>query len=225
MFDTIILLSGPAEQLLLQRILLGFNPLLTIIRIGETSELNALTDDRLAHARLIGFATPVIVPQPIIDRLRYGAFNFHPGPPGYPGWAPAHFSLYNRETEFGATAHVMIGPVDAGPIIDVARFAIPADISVMALEGMAYAHLANLFLRLARALACDPQSPPPLPLAWGSRKYTRRAYQTMCEIPLDIPKDELQHRIEIFGRDHFGVSPTINLHGVAFRAVAPARAA
>jgi hypothetical protein len=46
----------------------------------------------------------------------------------------------------------------------------------------------------------------------------------MCEIPLDIQKSELDRRIKIFGGNHFGISPTISLHGVEFRAVVPAQA-
>jgi methionyl-tRNA formyltransferase len=173
----------------------------------------------LRRARLIAFVTPVIVPKTILTRLGYSAFNFHPGPPSYPGWAPAHFALYNRETEFGATAHVMVEQVDAGPIIDVALFPIPADSSVLGLEGLAYAHLAQMFWRMAGSLARDPEPPRTLSLKWGAKKYSRRAYRAMCDIPLDIPRDELERRIKVFGDNHFGMSPTINLHGIEFRAV------
>jgi methionyl-tRNA formyltransferase len=221
MFDTIILLSGPAEHATFPHVLLGHNPLLTVVHIGSPTDLDAMDSDLLRRARLIGFATPVIVPETILARLGYGAFNFHPGPPSYPGWAPAHFALYNRETEFGATAHVMTERVDAGPIIDVALFPIPARISVCGLDGLAYAHLAQLFWRMAKSLATNPEPPRTLPLQWGSRKYSRRAYRTMCDIPIDIPKDELKRRIEVFGGNHFGMSPTINLYGIEFRAVTP----
>jgi methionyl-tRNA formyltransferase len=168
--------------------------------------------------------TPVIVPADILHRLGYGAFNFHPGPPDYPGWAPAHFALYDRASEFGATAHIMVEQVDAGPILDVARFPIPADISVFGLEGMAYAHLAQLFWRMARSLATEVSPPPPLPIQWGAKKYSRRHYRTICDIPLDIAKDEFERRIKVFGGNHFGIAPTIHLHGVAFRAVMPGEA-
>jgi hypothetical protein len=56
---------------------------------------------------------------------------------------------------------------------------------------------------------------------WGSRKYSRRAYRQICDIPLDIPKDELERRLSVFGGNHFGMCPTINLHGIEFRAVLP----
>jgi methionyl-tRNA formyltransferase len=223
MFDTILLLAGAAEQSILPLALRGHNPLVTVIPVGSAAELAALDADLLRRARLIAFVTAEIVPPGVLARLGYGAFNFHPGPPSYPGWAPAHFALYDEATQFGATLHVMVEQVDAGPIIDVAFFPVPADISVLGLEGLAYAHLAQLFWRWAKSLATDPAPPPALPIEWGSRKYSRRAYRAICDIPLDIPKEELDRRVKVFGGNHFGITPTIHLHGIEFRAVAPPR--
>ena len=221
MFDTIILLAGQAEHAALPHVMCGHNPLITVLSVGTAADLAALDSDLLGRARLIAFVTPEIVSKSILAKLGYGAFNFHPGPPSYPGWAPAHFALYERATEFGATVHVMVEQVDAGPIVDVAMFPVPAGISVPGLEGLAYAHLAHLFWRLAKPLATDPQALPTRPIKWGSRKYSRRAYRQICDIPLDIPKDELERRLSVFGGNHFGMCPTINLHGVEFRAVLP----
>src|ERR1700677_1995147 len=184
MFDTILLLAGAAEQSILPLALRGHNPLLTVIPGGSAAGLAALDSDLLSRARLIAFVTAEIVPPSVLALLGYGAFNFHPGPPSYPGWAPAHFALYNREIEFGATAHEMIEQVDAGPIIGVALFPIPAEITVLGLEGLAYANLAQLYWRMAQSLATDAAPPPRLPLKWGSKKYSRRAYRAICDIPL-----------------------------------------
>jgi methionyl-tRNA formyltransferase len=222
MFDTVILLSGDAELSVLPHVLAGHNPYLKVIKAKTVFDLVALNSELLRRSRLIAFVTGVIVPVSILNRLGYGAFNFHPGPPSYPGWAPAHFALYNRESEFGVTAHVMIERVDAGPIVDLTLFPIPADISVLGLEGLAYAHLAHLFWRMAGSLATDASLPPTRPVEWGPKKYSRRNYRDMCVIPLDIGREEFERRIRIFGGGYFGVVPTINLHGVEFRAVIPA---
>jgi len=222
MFDTIILLAGQAEQVAMPPVLRAYNPQLSVISVATAADLAALDSDLLERARLIAFVTPEIVSSSVLAKLGYGAINFHPGPPDYPGWAPSHFALYERAMEFGATVHVMVEQVDAGPIIDVARFPVPRDISVLGLEGLAYAHLAQQFWRMAKSLATDPKLPPVLAIEWGSRKYSRRAYRAMCDIPLDIPKDELDRRLKVFGGNHFGISPTINLHGIEFRAVLPA---
>ncbi len=219
MFDTIILLAGQAEQVAMPPVLCAHNPRLTVVSVATSADLAALDPDLFERARLIAFATPEIVSKSVLATLGYGAINFHPGPPDYPGWAPAHFALYERATEFGATVHNMVERVDAGPIIEVAHFPIPADIAVLGLEGLAYAHLARLFWSMAKSLATDPNPPPVLPVKWGNRKYSRRAYRAICDIPLDIPKDELDRRLKVFGGNHFGMCPTIHLHGIEFRAV------
>lgn len=218
MFDTIILLTGQIERAALPCALTGHNPNLTILLIERPEELAALSHDVLRRSRLIAFVTPVIVPRSILDQLGYGAVNFHPGPPSYPGWAPAHFALYDEADEFGATVHLMVEKVDAGPIIDLALFPLPADISVFGLEGMAYARLAFLFWRMARELACDPVLPPPLGVPWSTRKNSRNHYLELCDIPLDISQAELERRMRVFGGNYFGVAPTVRLHGVEFRA-------
>ena len=221
MLDTIILLAGPAEQAVFPAVLRAHNPELTVLSIGTAHDLAALGSDLLARSRLIAYVTPEIVSADALAGLGYGAINFHPGPPEYPGWAPSHFALYERATEFGATVHVMVERVDAGPIIDVARFPIPSGVSVLSLEGLTYGHLAQMFWRMARSLATEEGAPRTLPIEWGRTKYSRRAYRAICDIPLDIAKDELERRLSVFGGNYFGIGPTINLHGVEFRAVLP----
>ena len=201
MFDTIILMTGAAERPIFTSVLSTHNPCLTIIPVETLAELNALAPDRLARARLIAYVASVVVPADVLDRVGYGAYNFHPGPPTYPGWAPAHFALYRRATEFGATAHLMVARVDEGPIVGVEMFSIPPGSSVASLEGMAYARLSLLFWTLAKPLARRSERLPQLPAQWSGTKTTRRDYAALREIPRDIQQDELDRRIELFGDD------------------------
>lgn len=219
MFDTIILLTGPVEQAVLTSALLGHNPKLGVHWAASPDDFSRFDMNALARSRLVAFATPVIVPPDVLAALGYGAYNFHPGPPEFPGWAPAHFALYERAAEFGATVHAMVARVDSGPIVEAVHFPFPPDIGVQGLEGLAYAHLAKLFWRFARYLATESEPLPQCELQWGHRKYSRRAYQAICDIPLDISKDELDRRLRVFGGNHWGMAPAINLHGVEFRAV------
>jgi len=209
MLDTIILLAGAAERPVLRSLLQVHNPQLTVIAVETRDDLAALSPDQLARGRLVAFVTPEIVPASVLAGLGYGAINFHPGPPSYPGWAPAHFALYDQAREFGATLHVMVERVDEGPIVGVEMFAIPPGASVASLEGMAYARLSFLFWTLAGPLASVSERLPELPLRWSGTKSTRRHYAALCEVPLDIARDELDHRIEVFGEDpNFGSRPT-----------------
>src|SRR5271167_2695957 len=166
MFDTVILLSGAVERTALPAVLFEHNPQLKVLPVEHADQLATLSEDLLRRSRLVAYVTPVIAPPAILSQLGYGAVNFHPGPPSYPGWAPAHFALYDQAAEFGATVHIMVEKVDAGPIIDLALFPIPPDTSVFGLEGMAYARLAFLFWRMARELACDVSLPAALSVEW-----------------------------------------------------------
>jgi methionyl-tRNA formyltransferase len=219
MFDTIILLTGPIEQRPLEALLHGHCPRLTIHSLSDEGDFAAFDDATLKRARLLAFASPVIVPPQILGALGFGAYNFHPGSPDYPGWAPAHFAMYDGASEFGATVHVRAERVDCGPIVDRVLFKIPSDITVQGLEGLAYAHLAQLFWRLSKALVTQAEPLPTQSLQWGTKKSSRRAYQAICNIPLDISKEELDRRMRVFGGNHYGIAPTIKLHGIEFRAV------
>lgn len=221
MFDTIILLTGPLERLIFMTVLSEHNPCLTLVPVETLAGLNALDSDTLSRARLIAYVTDVIVPANVLDQLGYGAYNFHPGPPTYPGWAPAHFALYERAKEFGATAHAMVARVDEGPIVGIEMFSIPQGVSVASLEGMAYARLSYLFWTLAQPLATSSEPLAQLRVRWSGKKGTRRDYAEICNIPPDIPSSELNRRIKVFGCGDFGIVPTIHLHGIEFRAVRP----
>lgn len=199
MFDTIILLTGPVEQPALADKLRNHNPQLNFIATGSVAELLALKPAQLRRARLISFVTPVIVPAQTLAELGYGAYNFHPGPPHYPGWMPSHFAIYDRAKEFGATAHEMIESVDAGAIVAVDLFDIPKDATVAILEQMAYARAARLFWTLADSLANKRDPLPALAVRWCGRKCTRRRLAELAALPDDLSQDEKDRRIRVFG--------------------------
>lgn len=221
MFDTIILLTGPVEEATLATVLRAHNRQLNIRGVKSLADLEALKPELLSRARLIGFVTPVIVPKRILQGLGYGAYNFHPGPPHYPGWVPSHFAIYDGATEFGATAHVMNERVDTGPIISVELFGIPPNTTVLDLEQLALTSLARLFWNLANLLATHSEPLNPLEITWSGPKSTRRNYAALCEISAEISKNELERRLDVFGAGHFGMSPTVTVHGHRFCYIAP----
>jgi len=219
MFDTIILLTGPAEQEPLATVLKKYNPHLTVHAVGTLADLNAVEPQLLPRARLISFLTSILVHNRILDRLGYGAYNFHPGPPNYPGWMPSHFATYDKTTDFGVTAHIMTQKVDAGPIVGVDLFPVPPNTGVLELEKMTFVALARLFWHLAPVLATQRAPLPELPVRWRGRRTTRKMYARMCELPPNISKQELERRVPIFGSGHLGIDMTVTLHGHQFRYV------
>jgi methionyl-tRNA formyltransferase len=223
--DTIVFLTGPVEHSVLAPILVGHNPDLTVKFASTLADIAALEPRLLKQARLVAYATGVVVPPRVLGELGHGAYNFHPGPPRYPGLAPAQFAVYDGASEFGATAHIMIERVDAGPIVGAELFQVPSNIDVLGLEALAYLHLVRLFRRLAKALATQPEPLQELPIRWSGRKSSRRSYAAMCDINVDITKEELARRIRAFDHNKLGLHPTVRLHGLEFRFVADSAAA
>jgi methionyl-tRNA formyltransferase len=221
MVEGLALLTDASEQVALSRILRSFRPDLTIWPVSDIAELRKLEPASLRKARLVAFASGVIVPADLLVRFGHGAYNFHPGPPNYPGWVPAHFALYDRADAFGVTFHAMAERVDSGAILDVVSFPIPQGCSLMGLGELAYAHLLQLFEVWAEPLARETFLTPRCALSWSGRANTRRRYKDACDIPLDISRDELWRRMRAFGGNHYGIVPAIKLHGVTFTASPP----
>jgi methionyl-tRNA formyltransferase len=220
MFDTIILLTGRDEFSVFAPRLRDCNPALTVLPAFILDDLLAIPPRQLRRARLIAFTTDVIVPGLVLDQLGHGAYNFHPGPPQYPGWAPAHFATYDRATDFGCTMHRMVERVDAGPIVAVDPFAISPGLTVGGLEHLVYTKLIEMFVSMAPMLATQALPLPESDVLWGNNRKTRADFAAICQIPLTISPEELTHRIAVFG-DSVGILPTLELHGYRFTFVAP----
>lgn len=218
MFDTVILLTGAAEHSVFTTVLRGHNPDLTIIPVFTAEDLAAIEPQWLQRARLIAFTTRAVVPPEILDRLGFGAYNFHPGSPQYPGLAPAHFALSDGAREFGGTVHRMTRRVDVGPIVDVETFEIPPGITVSGLEELTYTKLVQIFWRLAGNLASHSEPLVERAVRWGAGRSSRRGHRDLVAIPRTTPVDKLQGRHKAFG-SHHGTASKIHPRGFPFRAV------
>ena len=187
----IVLLTGDAEAPFLTNVLEEQAPVPTVTRTGSIKELEALAGrpSGIAEARLIAYCTSVIVPGSILDQLDRPAYNFHPGPPNYPGVYPANFAIYDKAAKFGVTAHVMMNKVDSGPIVAVEWFDIKDWWTAANLEENAYTALYKMFCTLAPALSDPGTDLPEIDAQWGGRKTTRQDYDALSQ-PVALLSDE-----------------------------------
>lgn len=73
--------------------------------------------DSLAIDFIITLAYGQIVPQAVLDKPRFGAFNFHGSLlPKYRGASPIRYALIHGEKETGMTLMKMVLAMDAGPM-------------------------------------------------------------------------------------------------------------
>ena len=118
--EEVVLLTGEVEGPHFRTMLESCNPHLVIVHAQTLEQLETAflrPPGGGGPRRLVAFSTSVIVPKTILGTLQVPAYNFHPGPPTYPGSHAASFAIYDGAEHFGATVHVMEEKVDCGPIV------------------------------------------------------------------------------------------------------------
>jgi methionyl-tRNA formyltransferase len=212
----IVLLTGMQEAPHLARFLNQHNPALIVTHVQTRDELALALHPARPGIRLIGFCTSIVVPAAALAACDRGAYNFHPGPPTHPGRHPASFAIYEGIARFAATAHEMRARVDSGPIVGVEWFDLPPAPRLAQVEKLTFEASVALFRRLGPLLATSADPLPIEDIRWNGRKSTQAAFDTMCELPLDIGAAELDRRVRAFAD---GLKGTLffRVHGRIFR--------
>ncbi len=163
------------------------------------AELEAALASDIKNTRLISFGSGVIVPASVLARLSGPAYNFHPGPPNYPGIFPSVFALYDGVSEFGVTLHEMVTQVDSGPIVAVETFAITKDCDRLMLDTASFAALLKLLEKFAPALADVTTSLPRLTQGWSGIRRSRKHFDEFCHLPENADEEEFLRRLRAAG--------------------------
>ena len=193
----LILLSDPPIAAHFRPILAADDAAMSCVATKE--ELVNLVEQLPPGARLFAIATSVIVPPTILEALDFEAYNFHPGPPERPGLYPSVWALYEGDPAFGVTIHRMTETVDAGEIIDVARFDIPEGAHRVDLDTLAYQHGSDLIARFAPRIRDDADITPIGHEVWSGRRTTTRDFSSLCALPADVSEEEFQRRYRAVG--------------------------
>ncbi len=169
---------------------------------------------------IISFLSPWILPQEILNKAKIAAINFHPAPPEYPGIGCYNFAIYNDDNEYGATCHHMLRKVDSGQIITVKRFPIESHETVLSLKEKTMNILMLLFYEIMDIIIKGKD----LPISsenWHRDAYTRKDFQDLCRLSLQMPEEELVKRLKATyfagARDY----PNIEIGGKIYLLVDP----
>lgn len=194
----IILLCGDVEAPHLTGLLKRHNGELDVEWVNSFGSLTLAAGD-LTDTRLIAMLTDVIVPESILSRLDGPAYNFHPGPPEYPGSHAAGFAVYDDAADFGVTLHEMAARVDSGPIIEVRRYDMPPSKKFINVEMLAFEHLMEMFRDRAQHLACEDTPLPHSGDQWIGPKRTKAEAKRLSAIEPDLTEEEINRRYRAFG--------------------------
>ena len=190
----IVLLCEAMDAKELAAILRRANPKLAISPVETKDALIAHCETPQPGRRLVAFCTSVIVPETVLDTLAGDAYNFHPGPPNYPGLYPACFAIYDGAARFGATCHALTRNIDDGPIIEVNTVDIAPDITRLDLEALSRQLVTRLFITMAPALATVEGRLPERDINWSGKAARQEDFDALCHLPSDVSKDEFDRR-------------------------------
>ena len=184
MAASIIILTGKAEWPFLRDVLKEQAEDLRVSWAPNGRELEyTCGGQNVSKTRLIAFCSSVIVRPEILSLFDGPAYNFHPGPPSYPGVHSANFAIHEGAKSFGVTAHVMTPEIDHGPLVGVDWFDIPDNINSKLLEERAFTRLYTLFTSLAPALVDTNKNLPILNEGWVGRRRTINDFAAISQHP------------------------------------------
>lgn len=213
---SLTLLSDQRFAPALAGVLRQANPDAQVTCAHSLADIHASVADPSSRHRLVAFCTDIIVPADILSRCKTGAYNFHPGPPEYPGIYPSCFAIYDGADRFGSTAHEMTEIVDQGAIVATDHFEISSDIDRFALDALAFESVMRLFQRLAPQLVTLDNPLRPSDEQWSGRARTKKDFSDLCLLPKDVDRDEFERRYRAVGEgpNH---ALTVNIYGHQFR--------
>ena len=185
----IILLTGETESPILSGELLRYNQSLDIVIAHDQADLTQAANKIDGGTRLLSFCTSVIVPSSLLKDLPGPAYNFHPGPPKYPGIGCFNFALYNNEKYYGVTMHEMSKIVDSGKIIKTKYFPIKK-MNLLQLIEKSYESMFTVFKKeipkilKSKKLIYSKQK-------WKRKAYTRKNFVELCKLNLNMSPQKI----------------------------------
>ncbi|MGB1875720.1 MAG: formyltransferase family protein [Rhodospirillaceae bacterium] len=193
------MLMGDVEADALGRFLTSENSGLEIIAAPTREQLDTACANPESGTRLIALCSSVIVPGTHLEAIDCGIYNFHPGPPSYPGRYPSVFALYEGAKNFGVTVHHMVARVEEGPIVAAEWFPVPEYCDLETLDTLSFKALVSLFGRLAKPLATDPSPLRTKGIGWSGTKCSKTDCDVLCTVDASTSPAESEKRIRACG--------------------------
>ena len=164
---------------------------------------------------LISFLNSRYIDSTVRKKIKLGSFNFHPGPPEYPGFGCYNFALLDKVKFYGSTLHVINDKFDNGKIINVKKFKISYKrIDLNKLIIMTHRNItkqAKDFIDLVRGGRLKIKSN----LKWKRKAYSREEFENARKIKLTDSKSNVLKKIKAFTYKDYE-SVYINFKGLKF---------
>ena len=164
---------------------------------------------------LLSFLSPLYIDKSVRKRIRINSFNFHPGPPEYPGFGCYNFALLDKSKFYGSTVHIINDRFDNGKIINVKRFKISYErLNLEKLINKTHKNTlyqAKAFINgiLNKKIKISGS------FKWKRKAYTKKEFEKAREVKLNETKANILRKIKAFSYKNFE-SVFINFKGCKF---------
>ena len=164
---------------------------------------------------LISFLNPKYINKRVRSNIRLNSFNFHPGPPEYPGFGCYNFALLDEVNFYGSTIHLMNEKYDSGQIINVKKFKISHE--KINLEKLIKLTHNNIFKQAKKFVEdiIKKKINGNNKLRWKKKPYTKKEFELAREIKLYDSKKNILKKLKAFTYKGYE-SVYINLKGIKF---------
>jgi methionyl-tRNA formyltransferase len=168
---------------------------------------------------ILSFRSHHILKKKLIKKAKYGAINFHPGPPEYRGIGCVNYALYENSKNYGVTAHLIDEKIDHGKIINTKIFKIRKHDSVESLLQRTYNFQVKQAIQIIRSLSDDPKNLQKMvennkEKKWSKKIKKRNFLNKFYVINKNTSRIELKKKIRATVTKKF--KPYVMIHGVKF---------
>ena len=152
---------------------------------------------------LISFLNSMYIDKSVRKKIKINSFNFHPGPPKYPGFGCYNFALLDNVNFYGSTVHMINDKFDNGKIVNFNKFKISYEkLDLEKLISMTHRNIikqAKDFINdiLNKKLKIKSN------FKWKRKAYTKREFEIAREIKLNDSKANVLKKIKAFSYKNY----------------------
>ena len=164
---------------------------------------------------LISFLNSMYINKSVRKKIKINSFNFHPGPPEYPGFGCYNFAMLDKVNFYGSTVHIINDKFDSGKIINVKKFKF--SYKKFNLEKLIRKTHENV-IKQAKDFINDIQNKKLKiegNLKWKKKAYTKKEFETAREIKLNDTRKNVLKKIKAFSYKNYE-SVYLNFKGLKF---------
>ena len=153
---------------------------------------------------LISFLNPIYINAKNRKKIKKNSFNFHPGPPEYPGFGCYNFALLDETKFYGSTVHLMNDKFDNGKIVDVKKFKIThKNISLENLIFKTHKNLLNQGKKFILQLL-NSNITFKTKYKWPRKAITKKNFERARQIKFTDSKVKILKKIRAFSYKDYG---------------------